>query len=534
MHSRFRLLSLQIHSLLRLHSSVYTTSNSFISPKILVFSIPIPHYYHISSSSFTKNHKPTNPVLQNPPGNTSTDHEALEIQTLLKIHFNGPVEEIEHRLDKCNLSLSEDLILNVLKRHRSNWKPAYTFFCWVCKAKNSFGYSPETSIYNEILDILGRMKRFEELLQVLDEMSRRKKLINERTYGIVVSRLAAAHKVDEAIEFFNKMEDLGLKRNLAAFQTLLLSLCRYKHVETAELLFRNKKSEFGDDIKTWNIILNGWCVLRSLPDAKRFWKDIVTSECKPDKFTYGIFINSLSKSGKISTSMKLLKAMWEKGCRLDVTICNTVIDGLCFKKRIPEALQIFSEMNAKDCPPNTATYNSLIKHLCKIQRMEKVHELLNEMEEKRESCSPNALTYGYLLKAAKKPEEADKILERMEKSGFKLQEDTYNLVLRLFMEWGDEERVKYIWDEMEKSGTGPDQRSYTIIIHGFYDKGMIGAALEYFAEMMSKGIVPESRTKLLVDDMKAKLNDIERVREMGLRNCNISPKVFHKQGKKNR
>lgn len=513
MHPRFRLQLLQIHSLLRLRSSVYTASNSFVSRK----------FHQISSAGFTENHKPTDPVLQNSSANTSADDdEALKIQTLFKNHCNAPVEEIELLLEKCSLSLSEDLILNVLKRHRSNWKPAYTFFCWVCKAKNSSGYPPPTTIYNEILDILGRMRRFEEVFQVLDEMSRRKNLINERTYGIVLNRLAAAHKVDEAIEFFNKMEDLGLERNLIAFQTLLLSLCRYKHVEIAEFIFRNKRSEFEDDIKTWNIILNGWCVLRSLPDAKRFWKDMITSKCMPDKFTYGIFINSLSKSGKITTSMNLLTTMWEKGCTPDATICNTVIDGLCFKKRIPEALHIFNEMKMRNCPPNAATYNSLIKHLCKIQRMEKVDELLNEMV-------PNALTYGYLLKAAKKREEVDKILERMKKSGCEVQEDTYNLVLRLFVKLGDEEKVKCIWDEMERSGRGPDRRSYTIMIHGFYDRGRIGAALEYFDEMILKGIVPEYRTKLLVDEMKSKLNDIQREREIGLR-----LPLFKKQGKKNK
>ncbi|KAK6134589.1 hypothetical protein DH2020_031648 [Rehmannia glutinosa] len=532
MYSRFRLLSLQIQSSSRLHSLVRTISNPFISRQILEFSIPIQHYHQISSSSFTNNHKPTNPVLQNPPGNTSTDHEALKIQTLLKIHSDRPIQEIAQRLDDCNVSLSEDLVLNVLKRHRSDWKPAYVFFCWVFKTKNSIGFALGTSIYNEILDILGRMKRFGEVLQVLDEMSRRTNLINERTYGIVVSRYAAAHKVDEAIGFFNKMEDLGLQRDLVAFQTLLLSLCRYKHVETAESLFRNKKNEFKDDIKTWNIILNGWCLLRSLPDAKRFWKDIVTSECRPDKFTYGIFINSLSKSGKTTTSMKLLRTMWEKGFNPDVAICNTVIDGLCFKKRIPDALQVFDEMSMRDCPPNVATYNTLIKHLCKIQRMEKVNELLNEMEEKGESCSPNSLTYGYLLSSAKKPEEVDDILERMKKSGCKLQEDTYNLILRLFMEWGDEERVKCIWDEMERSGLGPDRRSYTIVIHGLYDKGMMEAALECFAQMVSKGMVPEPRTTLLVDDMNLKLNGMERVREMGLRNCNTSLEFSLRQSKK--
>ncbi|KAK4398360.1 putative pentatricopeptide repeat-containing protein [Sesamum angolense] len=523
MHRRFRLQSLQIHSLLSLHSSDHTP---LISRKFLVFSVPIQHYHQINPSNCTNDHKPTNQLLQNAPGNTSTDYEALTIQTLLKIHCQEPIEGIWQRLEECNLSLSEDLILNVLKRHRSDWKPAYAFFSWVCRTKNSIVFLPGTTIYNEILDILGRMKRFKEFLQVLDKMSRRKNLINERTYGIVVSRFAAAHKVDEAIEFFNKMEDLGLERNLVAFQTLLLALCRYKHVEEAEYLFRNKKSEFRDDVKTWNIILNGWCVLRSLPDAKRFWKDIIASECKPDKFTYGIFINSLSKSGKISTAVKLLRTMWVKGCTPDVAICNTVIDGLCFKKRIPEALQIFSEMNRGDCSPNVATYNSLIKHLCKIRRMDKVYELLHEMEEKGESCAPNHLTYGYLLKAAKKPEEVEGILERMEKSGCKLQADTYNLVLRLYMEWGDEGRLKYTWNEMERSGLGPDQRSYTIVIHGLYDQGKIEYALEYFAEMMLKGMVPESRTKLLVDEMNFKLKDSERFRAMGLKNW--------QQAKKNR
>ncbi|KAL6554213.1 hypothetical protein OROMI_019886 [Orobanche minor] len=510
MNPRFRLLSLQIQGLSRFPSFRRTISNPYISGKILGFSVHVQHYHQTSPTRFTNNHKPTNPVLQNPPANTSIDHEAHKLQTLLKIYSVGSVQEICQRLDDCNVTVSEDLVLSVLKRHRSDWKPAYAFFCWVSRTKNSVGFSPDTSIYNEILDILGRTKRFDEFHQVLDEMSRRTFFMNERTFAVVVNRLAAAHKVDEAIEFFNKMEDFGLKRDSAAFQTLLLSLCRYKHVEEAETLFYNKKIEFTDDIKTWNIILNGWCVLRSLRDAKRFWKDILVSKCRPDKYTYSIFINSLSKCGKVTTSMELLRSMWDEGCEPDTTICNTVIDGLCFKKRIPEALKIFVEMSERDCPPNVATYNTLIKHLCKIRRMDKVNELLSEMEGKGGRCFPNLLTFGFLLKAAKNAQEVDGILDRMEKSGCKLQGDTYNLVLRLFMEWGDEKRVEDIWDEMDRSGLGPDQRSYTIAIHGLYNKGRIRVALKYFHEMVSKGMVPELRTELLVDDIKLKLNEIER------------------------
>ncbi|KAL1531564.1 putative pentatricopeptide repeat-containing protein [Salvia divinorum] len=446
---------------------------------------------------------------------SSIDDEALRIQALLKHHFHEASESIERRLEQCNPPLSHELALNVLRRHRSDWKSAYTFFRWI---SDSSGYDPETSIYNEIVDTLGRNRRFDELRQLLDEMPRRKKPMDEGTFAVVVSRLAAAHRVNEAIRFFDGVEELGLRRDLPAFQTLLLALCRSKHVERAELLFRVRKSEFVADIKTWNIVLNGWCVLRSLPDTKRFWRDILASGCKPDRYTYGIFINSLCKSGKAGRSLELLRAMWEQGFSPDAAICNTVIDGLCFKKRIPVALEVFREMGAKGCPPTNATYNLLIKHLCKIQRMEVVEELVREMEETGGACAPNALTYGFLLMAARSVEQVDGVLERVKESGCEVGGDFYNLVLRLFVGWGDEERVRRVWGEMERRGVGPDRRSYTIVVHGLCEMGRLVAALEYFAEMECKGLSAEPRTKMLVEEMRCKLSEGEMGSERRLRN----------------
>lgn len=460
-------------------------------------------------------------------GSAHIDNVALKFQNLLKDFSSSSNEELEQALDACGVSLDEDLVLNVLRRHSSDWKPAFQFFNWVSKRSNPNGYSPGSGAYNEMLGILGKMNRFDELHQVLDEMSKRG-LVNERSYGIVVHRYASAHRIHDAIDFFYKRKHYGLKLDLIAFQTLLMSLCRYKHVEAAEFLFHSKKGEFQYDIKTWNIILNGWCVLGSLRETKRFWNEIIRSKCRRDKVTYATFVNSLCKSGKISTAVKLFYAMWEKGCTPDVVICNSVIDGLCFKKRIPEALQIFREMNDKDCQPDVATFNCLIKHLCKIQRMKKVFELLGEMDEKGGSCSPNARTYSYLLSSSKKPEEVSKMLERMKKTGCKMTGDTYNLVLRLYMKWNCEELVQSTWTEMERDGMGPDQRSYTIMIHGLYDQGRIEHAMNYFNKMTSKGMIPEQRTMLLVSAMKLKL-------EIGAENTGNNKLSMHadRSGKKN-
>ncbi|KAL2932049.1 hypothetical protein RDABS01_037459 [Bienertia sinuspersici] len=477
-----------------------------VYPTCLPFNLIKSHAFHFEDDSVlinqeTEFHESHNNLEQK---SIHIDKAALRVQNLLKEFSDSSNEECVRALDDCGLSLSEDLVLDVLRRFHSDWKPAYLFFNWV--SNNPSGFSLGSRAYNEMLGILGKAKRFKELDQLFDEMFK-KGTINERSYGIAVHRYAAAHKVDDAIEFFYKRKQYGLPLDLIAFQTLLMSLCRYKHVEAAEFLLLSKRGEFKYDIKTWNIILNGWCVLGNLHETKRFWNEIIRSKCKPDKITYGIFINALCKSGKISTAVKLFHSMWEKGCTPDVVICNSVIDGLCFKKRIPEAIKILREMNEKDCEPDVVTYNCLIKHLCKIRRMEAVFQFLDEMENRGGNASPNSRTYTHLLTCAKRPDEVQSLIERMESNGCEMTGDLYNMLLKLYMKWDCEEEVQSTWAGMLRDGMGPDQRSYTIMIHGRYDQGRMDDALGYFKEMTSKGMMPEPRTKLLVDAMEIKVKD---------------------------
>ncbi|KAK9742630.1 hypothetical protein RND81_03G186800 [Saponaria officinalis] len=431
---------------------------------------------------------------------------ALRVQNILKKFSYSSNEERAEALDNCELSLSDDLVLDVLRRHHSDWNSAFQFFNWVTSVADLSGYTPSSEAYNGMLGTLGKARQFEELQQIFDEMFKRG-VMNQRSYDIVLHRYAAAHKIDDAIEFFYKREQYGLELDLAAFQSLLMSLCRYKHVETAEDLFHAKKEEFRYDIKTWNIILNGWCVLRNLHETKRFWNELVHSDCKPDKYSYGTYINSLCKSGKVSSAVKLFRSMWENGCTPDTVICNSVIDGLCFKKRVPEALEIFREMDAKGCQPNVSTYNCLIKYMCKIRRMEMASKLLSEMEEKGGDCTPNDMTFIYLLTVAKKPDEVVSLLDRMKRQGCEMTGDVYNLVLRLYLSWDSEEHVQSTWADMSRDGIGPDQRSYTVMIHKRYDQGKLKDALDYFKEMTLKKLTPEPRTMLLVNAMKSKLEE---------------------------
>ena len=99
---------------------------------------------------------------------------ALEVQTLLKNKADKSVSDIFQSLSNCNFTLSEDFILNVLKRHRSDWKPAFIFFKWILAGENPCRYSPKTESFNEILDILGRMRRLMNSTKCLTKCLREK------------------------------------------------------------------------------------------------------------------------------------------------------------------------------------------------------------------------------------------------------------------------------------------------------------------------------------------------------------------------
>ncbi|CAN0902096.1 Putative pentatricopeptide repeat-containing protein At3g15200 [Linum grandiflorum] len=433
---------------------------------------------------------------------------ADSVHQVLREHRDAPAKKLELVLAQFfDSKPSEKLVLDVLRRNRSDCKLALKFFNWVCSTSP---LSAGSTVCNEILDTLCKMRQFDDAHKVLDEMSKRKGLVNEETYKVLVNRYAAAHKVDEAVGMFRKRKEFGLEDHEAeAFQRLLMCLCRYKHVEAAETLLHSKDDGGGvhhHDIKTLNIVLNGWCVLGNVREAKRFWKDIIASKCKPDLFTYGTFINALTKKGNLGTALKLYRAMSKNNeCKPDVVICNCVIDALCFKKRIPEALEIFREMNDGGCcSPNVVTYNSLIKHLCRIRRMEKVYELLDEMEEKKGSCLPNEVTFNFLLKSLNDLVEVPAILERMERNGCLMNLDMCNLMLKMYVKWDCEEKVREMWCEMENKGSGPDQRSYSIMVHWLYQKGRFDDALHYFREMKSKAMVPEPQTEMLVNSVSAK------------------------------
>ncbi|KAM0888528.1 hypothetical protein ACQ4PT_028280 [Festuca glaucescens] len=160
--------------------------------------------------------------------------------------------------------MDEDVVLKVLQKQRSNWQVALPFFTWAAGLP-TYTHGPRT--YTEMLDILGRMKKVRQMRQLFDEIPEKRcgSVVTNRMFAVLLNRYAGAHKVQEAIKMFYRRKECGFEVDLVGFQK-------------AEALFLQKKDEFPPVIKSWNIILNGWCVKGSLADAKRVWNQIIASK----------------------------------------------------------------------------------------------------------------------------------------------------------------------------------------------------------------------------------------------------------------
>ncbi|KAH6761849.1 Pentatricopeptide repeat superfamily protein [Perilla frutescens var. hirtella] len=125
-------------------------------------------------------------------------------------------------------------------------KPAFRFFCWAAEQR---GYAHDSRTYNAMVAVLGKTMQFESMVSVLEEMGEK---------------------------------SLLFKIGVEAINCLLDALGRGGLGKEAQELFEKLEYRFTPDLKTYTILLNGWCRARNLMEAGRIWNGMIDNGFKPD------------------------------------------------------------------------------------------------------------------------------------------------------------------------------------------------------------------------------------------------------------
>ena len=111
-------------------------------------------------------------------------------------------------------------------------------------------------------------------------------------------------------------------QDLNSFNTIIDILCKSKCVEMAHNLFRMINGRFKADCVSYNIIANGFCLIKRTPKA-----------------------------------LEVLKEMVERGMNLSLTTYNIMLKGYFRASQIKEAWEFFLQMKKRKCGIDVVTYN---------------------------------------------------------------------------------------------------------------------------------------------------------------------------------
>lgn len=155
----------------------------------------------------------------------SPSKDADALSHLLIAHHN-PYHPIESSLQLAGtLTLTPSLTLQTLIRLKNHSKIAISFFLF---ARVHAHVAPDAETYDLMVDILGKVRQFDVVWQLIVEMDQRGVSPTTRTFGILMRRYIAAGFTRLAIRAFDDIEGfLGREANGEEFKMLLDTLCKY-------------------------------------------------------------------------------------------------------------------------------------------------------------------------------------------------------------------------------------------------------------------------------------------------------------------
>ncbi|KAL4191670.1 hypothetical protein AMTRI_Chr07g81710 [Amborella trichopoda] len=413
--------------------------------------------------------------------------DSNEVERICKVieDLLGSDGNMEAVLDRSSISVSTPVVVSVLNRLRHAWKPSFRFFRWA-SGKSGFSHNSET--YNAMMGVLGRTRRFESMVEMLEEMGKVHCLSIE-TFEIAIRAFARAREMKKAVAMFELMGRHGFEAGIMTFNKLIDSLARAKLGKEAQILFEKMKDQFNPDLRTYSILLFGWSKVKNLSEAGKIWNDMIDKGFRPDIVAYNTMLEGLFLGNRRSEAIKLFKLMKAKGPSPNVRSYTIVIRHLCKGKKMEEAMDFFNEMLAKGCLPDPAVYTCLIVGFGNARKMDCVYGLLREMREK--GCPPDGRTYNALIKLMTNrnmPGDAARVYKKMIADGLEPTFHTYNMLMKSYFLVKDYESGRAVWKEMAKKGICPDDNSYTVYIGGLIREGKSDEACKYIEDMINKGM----------------------------------------------
>ncbi|KAL6574845.1 hypothetical protein OROMI_012130 [Orobanche minor] len=425
-----------------------------------------------------------------------------------------------------------ELVYNVLHSAK-NSEHALQFFRWV-ERSNLFEHNRET--HHKIIEILGRASKLNHARCILLDMPKKGLEWDEDLWVLMIESYGKAGIVQESVKLFQKMEELGVRRSIKAYDTLFKVILRRGRYMMAKRYFNKMLSEGIEPTRhTFNIMIWGFFLSGKLETANRFFEDMKSREITPDAVTYNTLINGYYRVKKIDESEKYFVEMKGRSIEPNVVTYTTLIKGYVSVERVDDALGLVDEMKGFGIKPNAITYSTLLPGLCDAEKMSEARNVLKEMVENyiapkdnsifmrlisgqckvgnldaalevlkamiRLSVPTEAGHYGVLIENCCKAGEYDRAVKLLDKliekdiilnpqSTLRMDPSAYNPLLEYLCSNGQTEKAETLVRQLMKLGV-QDPIALNTLICGHSQEGSPDSAFELLKIMLRRKVDSE-------------------------------------------
>ncbi|KAM7280124.1 hypothetical protein ACFE04_007258 [Oxalis oulophora] len=309
--------------------------------------------------------------------------------------------------------------------------------------------------YDLIISKLGRAKMFDEMQQILTQLSHETRFVStEIIFCNVITYYGRAKMPLIAIETFHRIPCYRCPHTIKSFNSLLNVLFKCREFDRIRELIKGIDKYGQPDVCTFNILIHcclvmgcfddafnlfdemchrglkpdcvtfgtlvfGYCSSSRFEDAFKLKEDMLqVYGVKPDAYVYASLIKGLCKAGNLSSAMKLKEEMMKnefqldsaiystllddmarRGCTPDIVSYRIILDGLCDNMQFNEAIFVLDEMIFKGYMPHDTSVGKMLDGLFKLGNMDLEFKILNSLIK---GCCTNANIWRLLVSKAVK------------------------------------------------------------------------------------------------------------------------------------
>ncbi|CAN1324330.1 Pentatricopeptide repeat-containing protein At5g66631 [Linum perenne] len=384
----------------------------------------------------------------------------------------------------------------------------------------------------------GRNCELNSLIQDINSYSDEGAIPNSRTYTVIIEHLVECGKLNSALEVFNVLPRMRVKRTSKQYLVLVNGFVKAKrfdeelreagYVEETDLLLEGmfpdgriksivsleessdeeKDESFkvsgGVDVDVHDVVkLKPWLDPKALADALRKWNPEVVSTLEHSEFVWTTRLVC-----KVLRNFKSPETAWgffcwvayQPGFTHDVYTVQRMIAILSRHGKVELVNQLIAKVRNEGMTMPISTIRLIIEFYGISKNADAA---LKVFRDDRALCGHInkynlMILYSALLRTltkCKRDSDSIEVLEEMMCCGICPDSQTFSGLMYYFALQGDIKTVQKLFTMVRQNGVGPDAYMFKVLIQAYCKCERAALALRVFEDMRSSNLMPDPATK---------------------------------------